>query len=373
MNDDAGGDSTIRPGLGINLEPSLLEPLDRFRRELGVWLDRAGLGPEESAFRTVLTEPGLTLRNYDPEPKAGPVLLIVPAPIKRAYIWDLLPRASVVRRGLESGLSVYLACWEHPGRDGRSFGLADYAERFMLDCVGSIEKERGNGSVFLAGHSLGGTLAALFTALHPERVRGLILLGAPLCFGPEVGALDRWIAKAPPAQHLTAFVAPVAGSLLSGWSLVADPLTFGWRRLRDGVRSLTDPRAQRTYLAVERWACDEMPMASAFFEELVEWLYREDRFMRGNLMIGGRRAVPELVRAPVLGVVDPNCRIVPPRAVLPFLRAVKSRDTAVIRYDGDVGVSLQHVGMLVGRDAHRTLWPEIIRWLHARADASSFS
>jgi polyhydroxyalkanoate synthase len=368
MNDDAGGDSAIRPGLGINLGPSFLEPMDRFRRELGVWLDLAGLGPEESPFRTVLSEPGLTLRNYDPEPRSGPVLLIVPAPIKRAYIWDLLPRVSVVRRGLESGLSVYLAYWERPGCDGQSFGLGDYAERFMLDCVGAIEKESGSGSVFLAGHSLGGTLAALFAALHPERVRGLILLGAPLHFGPDVGALDRWIAKAPPAQHLTAFVAPVAGSLLSGWSLVADPLTFGWRRLRDGVRSLTDPRAQRTYLAVERWACDEMSMAPALFEEIVEWLYREDRFMRGNLMIGGRRAAPEFVRAPVLSVVDPNCRIVPPEAVLPFQRAVRSRETVLLRYGGDVGVSLQHVGMLVGREAHRTLWPEIMRWLHARAE-----
>src|SRR5690554_6541164 len=132
MSEHGSSDSAIRPGLGINLEPSFFEPMDRFRRELGVWLDRAGLGPEESPFRTVLSEPGLTLRNYDPEPRAGPVLLIVPAPIKRAYIWDLLPQASVVRRGLENGLSVYLAYWEHPGRDGRSFGLADYAERFML-------------------------------------------------------------------------------------------------------------------------------------------------------------------------------------------------------------------------------------------------
>jgi pimeloyl-ACP methyl ester carboxylesterase len=32
------------------------------------------------------------------------------------------------------------------------------------------------------GRSLGGTLATLATALRPEGTRGLILLGAPLCF-----------------------------------------------------------------------------------------------------------------------------------------------------------------------------------------------
>lgn len=33
-------------------------------------------------------------------------------------------------------------------------------------------------------HHLGGTLAAIFCALEQESVRGLVLLGAPLCFAP---------------------------------------------------------------------------------------------------------------------------------------------------------------------------------------------
>ncbi|WP_077731112.1 alpha/beta fold hydrolase [Methylocaldum sp. 14B] len=371
MDDDVTDDFATRQGFYPNLDTWLFEPIDRFRRDLGLWFDLTGFGREETPFRTVMSAPGLTLRRYgpepEPEPEAGPVLLIVPAPIKRAYIWDLVPWASVVRRGLESGLSVYLVCWERPGRIGQSFGLADYADRLILDSVRAIGKERGNGPVFLAGHSLGGTLATFFAALHPECVKGLILLGAPLHFGRDVGLIDRWIATAPPAQYLTVVVAPVAGSLLSGCSFLADPLTFGWRRLLNGFRSLGDPQAQRTYLAVERWACDEMSMAPALFEEIVEWLYREDRFMRGNLSINGHKVAPRLVEAPVLSAVDPNCRIVPPQAVLPFHRAVRSRDTTVLWYGGDVGVSLQHVGMLVGQEAHRSLWPEIMRWVHARA------
>lgn len=352
----------------MNPDAWLFEPFDRFRREFGLWLDLAGFGSEETPFRTVAAEPGLTLRGYAPPSAAGPVLLIVPAPIKRAYIWDLAPGASVVRRALESGLSVYLAYWERPGRIGQSFGLADYADRLILDSVEAIGREKGDGPVFLAGHSLGGTFAALFAALHPERVKGLVLLGAPLHFGPRVGTIDRWIAAAPPARYLTALAAPVAGSLLTGAAFLADPMTFGWLRLWDGFRSLGDSQAQRTWLAVERWACDELPMAPALFEEIVEWLYREDRFMRGTLSIGGRRVAPELVEAPLLSVVDPNCRVIPPHAVLPFHRAARSRDATVLGYGGDVGVSLQHVGMLVGQEAHRTLWPEIVRWLHGHAN-----
>jgi polyhydroxyalkanoate synthase len=43
------------------------------------------------------------------------VVLIVPAPIKRAYICDLAPDVSVVQQLARSNLSFYLAQWEDPG------------------------------------------------------------------------------------------------------------------------------------------------------------------------------------------------------------------------------------------------------------------
>ncbi len=38
-------------------------------------------------------------------------------------------------------------------------------------------------------------------------------------------------------------------------------------------------------------------------------------------------------------------------------------------HGGDTGVALQHVGLLVGERAHREVWPEIFRWLHAHSEA----
>jgi len=39
----------------------------------------------------------------------------------------------------------------------------------------------------------------------------------------------------------------------------------------------------------------------------------------------------------------------------------------VLQYHGDIGVNLQHVGVLAGRNAHATLWPTIFDWLGAPA------
>jgi polyhydroxyalkanoate synthase len=43
--------------------------------------------------------------------------------------------------------------------------------------------------------------------------------------------------------------------------------------------------------------------------------------------------------------------------------ARQSREKTVLHYGGDIGVALQHVGPLVGRQAHRLLWPRIVDWM----------
>jgi hypothetical protein len=104
--------------------------LDALRRSRGAWLDAAGFGPEEAPWREVLCRDGMRLRAYG-EPTPGPVLLIVPAPIKRPYIWDLAPGRSVVRRALAAGCNVGLIEWVDPEGDAAGRGLDDYADRLI--------------------------------------------------------------------------------------------------------------------------------------------------------------------------------------------------------------------------------------------------
>ena len=67
--------------------------------------------------------------------------------------------------------------------------------------------------------------------------------------------------------------------------------------------------------------------------------------------------------APFLTVVAPHSRAVPPSAVLPVHTSFTATGNQVLEYDGDTGVVVQHLGVLVGRNAHRTLWPQILAWL----------
>src|SRR3954463_493499 len=97
--------------------------MDEARRQVGRALDASGLGPQETPYRVVAEWPGARLRAYHGQERTdGPVLLIIPAPFKKAYLWDLLPEVSVVRRCLARGLRVYLLEWLIPTQREDEFG-----------------------------------------------------------------------------------------------------------------------------------------------------------------------------------------------------------------------------------------------------------
>ena len=81
-------------------------------------LDDAGLAPREASWRLVLQQADLQLRRYDQQSGAAGAVLIVPAPIKRPYIFDLLPEVSVIRRLSAAEFVVYLSEWREA--DGAS-------------------------------------------------------------------------------------------------------------------------------------------------------------------------------------------------------------------------------------------------------------
>lgn len=339
------------------------ESLDEMRRRTGRMLDRLNLGRQETGFEVVFSRPAVRLRAYGTSRKGSPVLLIVPAPIKRPYIWDLSPERSVVRKAVDRGFDVYLVEWTEVQDDEARFGLEEYALIALGECIEAIRARSQTGRIFVAGHSLGGTFAGLYSACHPEHVRALVLIEAPLHFGEASGAFRRMLDAGAPAQALLQSSRPVPGSLINLMSLWASPKTFQHERYLDFVASLGSRADLETHVRVERWTLDELPMPRRLFDEVVEQLYRNDRFMRGELMIGNRRIHPRDVTSPVFAVFDPNSHIIPPASLLAFWEQVGSQDKEAVPYPGDTGVALQHVGALVGENAHRLIWPRIFDWM----------
>jgi polyhydroxyalkanoate synthase len=332
---------------------------DTVRRARGEALEALGFGPRECEHVIVATGQGWRLRAYGGG--SGRALLLVPAPIKRAYVWDLAPAVSVVRRLLEHHLCVHLLEWTPPASDAERADLDAHVEA-IATCLAAIA-QRGGAAPILIGHSLGGTLAAIFAAHDPHGPGGLVLLGSPLCFGAGVSAFrDALVSmiRAPPGAG-----APVPGSMLTLASALASPRTFVWSRLADLFASLADPQALEVHVRVARWALDEVPLPGRLSGQILGWLYRDDRFYRGTLPVMGRLVGPRDLSTPTLAIVNAADEIAPLSAVKPFLDAAPAA-SRLIGCPGETGVGLQHLALLVGRRAHSVVWPEIIAWIDAR-------
>jgi polyhydroxyalkanoate synthase len=357
--------TTNPPSVASKLDPDRYRNMDRYRHAQRELFDWAGFGPHESRYTVVHEETGLRLRKYDDSAADGPVLLIVPAPIKRPYIWDIAPEASVIRRCLDQGMQVYLAEWVPVSCHEHPFGLEDYSERLLSVCQREIAADSGQERIMLAGHSLGGLLAAMYTCLHPEAVRALVVLESPLHFGENAGSFAPMVASVEDAKPIAATFGDVPGSFLNAVSAAAAPHAFQWERLIDRYMSMVDPFAFRLHMRVERWTYDEFPLPGKLFHEIVELLYRHDQFMQGTLRIGDRTIGPHDLTAPLLSVVDPRSKVIPPSSVEPFHNAAASTQKELLYYEGDLGVNIQHVGVLVGASAHANLWPRIFEFLEA--------
>jgi polyhydroxyalkanoate synthase len=331
--------------------------LDLMRRAQGHALGAIGFDPAELSHRILASGDHWRLRDYGGR---EPSLLIIAAPIKRPYILDLGPDVSAIRYCLSWGVRVFLLEWIAPTASGGQVGL-DECARAVSECVARIATEPKATKPFLIGHSLGGTLAAVFCACEPRAVRGLLLLGVPLCFQPATNRFrDALVSMIPPDLSETGII---PGSLLSHASAFAAPDSFVWSRLMDAAMSLGDLRALDVHARVERWALDEAPLPGKLVHQIAEWLYRENRFCRGDLTVLGHTIGPSCLDVPTLAVVNTADDVAPLASIEPFLDALPTKDVTLIKYPGENGIALQHLGILLGREAYVRIWPKIIAWL----------
>ena len=72
---------------------------------------------------------------------------------------------------------------------------------------------------------------------------------------------------------------------------------------------------------------------------------------------------PSNLSVPALAVVTMADDVAPLASVKPCIDAMPATGVRIIQYPGEVGVGLQHLGILVGRQARAHVWPEIISWI----------
>ena len=243
------------------------------------------------------------------EPGRPPVLLIYSI-INRAWILDLIPGFSVIAHLLERGLDVYLAEWK-PAEPGCTDTLDDFIDPWLHGAVGHIQQTSGHERVGLFGYCIGGTIAAIYAARHPETVRSLVTLTTPLV-SSGAGVLELLINPAlfPLDEIITANRGVVPGKVVRHSIMAIKPYleVLKWKAYYE---NLHDDRVMALFEPIDRWANDNPDLPGAVFNSFVNEIYQDDRLARGETRIHGVPVDLGAIKAPLLNLVAEDDWIVP--------------------------------------------------------------
>jgi polyhydroxyalkanoate synthase len=220
----------------------------------------------------------------------------------------------------------------------------------------------GKKDYSMLGYCMGGTMSLIHVAAHPEdQPKNIVMLAAPIDFEqPNTYAL--WLKE----QHfnvdfMVSSLGIVPGEMLDFGAKMLKPFQNYVQSYFDLHGKLWDDKYVESWLAMNKWVNDGIPMPGETFRQWVKEFYRHNKLVKGRFAIGGKYVNLKDVTCNLLNLIAERDHIVPPEMSSTVMELVSSQDKT--QYIIPAG----HVGMVAGRGAVTTLWPMIADWLQKRS------
>jgi len=323
-----------------------------------------GTAPSEVVYQ----EGKMRLLHYIPavaKPHKVP-LLIIYALINKPYILDLQPDRSVIRGLLKEGFDVYMVDWGTPTEMDKFITLDDYINWYTNDAVDFIRERHRLNSISVLGYCMGGTLSVMFTALHPKKVKNLILMAAPLDFEADQGLLKLWAKEEYfDPDKLVDTVGNVPGEFLNFGFLLLDPVNNLYSKYLKFIDRVDDEEFVKMFFRMEKWINDGIPVAGEAYRQFIKDCYQQNLLVKSQLKLNGFKVDLNKITMPLLSLVSQYDYLVPPESSMSFNDLVPSKDKEMMVF------STGHIGLSVSSATRAKLWPRVAEWLRARSDIES--
>jgi polyhydroxyalkanoate synthase len=290
------------------------------------------------------------------QPRTGPPVLFIPAPVSRYFVIDLLPGRSFAGHVAAAGFDVYIADFGEPTTEDRFCDLAYYVDGLVRRCVRHVSTLSAQTRINIVGYCLGGTLSLLYAALYPTTVARLVLLTTSVD-GDVQGGIP-WVAhrmglagesyenpRLVPAAEVKSWFEMLA----PGSNSIVGRIGDLWDRLEESPERLRDIRTMAS------WVDDVVPAPGRLLAELYQQFGPgRNGLMRGTAKVGDRALDLRAVTMPLLSVSAEKDLIAPPDGVDAIRDVVPHAQ--VVRLPGG------HVGIVAGRAA-AALWQRTVTFL----------
>jgi polyhydroxyalkanoate synthase len=341
------------------------EPIAEFYERLAkaakLALDPPKVDVGMTPHRTIYEEGTMKLYRYDapkgPERKKRMPVLCVYALINKPYILDLQPGRSVIEDLLNCGLDVYLIDWGTPTEVYKDLTVSDYVNGLLDRCVNKVIEVSGEKKINLMGYCMGGTFSTMYVTQHPEKVKKMALMAAPISFDSKNSFLNVWaLAPGFDAKKIAETFGLVPPDFFNSGFALLDPLRTSYLKFKELLFRLDDKEFVENFLRMEMWTLDGIPMPGPTFREIIENGYQKDMLVKGTWTLDGKPMKLEDITMPVAGIIGTFDNIVPPECTWHAIECMGSKDKT--KFELPSG----HIGLAVGGRSHKELWPRVADW-----------
>lgn len=307
------------------------------------------------------------LHYYPMAEKIHPVpLLIVYALVNRFYMLDLQPDRSMIRRLLEQGIDIYLIDWGYPSRADKFLTLDDYINGYIDRAVEIIKKRSGVNKISLLGVCQGGTFSVMYAALHPDKVKNLIPVVAPIDFSTQAGLLHIWV-KYFDVDKIVDTLGNVPGDFLNNIFLLLNPFRLIIDKYVTFLEHVDNVEFTKNFLRMEKWIFDSPDQTGEAFRQFLKDCYQKNLLIKNEMRIDGKRIDLRKINMPVLNIVAELDHIVPADACKPLEEAVSSKDKKTLNFP------TKHIGLFVSSKFQKEVWSKVGEWLRLRSNTNGES
>lgn len=326
---------------------------------------QVGTAPKELVYR----EDKLRLYHFIPQVKQPfrIPLLFSYALVNRWMVADLQEDRSLIRNLLKEGIDIYLIDWGDPTRMDRWLTLDDYVNTYLDNCVDFIREQHNLDKINLLGICQGGTMAACYTALHPEKIKNLVLTVTPIDFhadkeeeNEDWGLLNVW------ARHLDIdpmidALGVVPAELLNFSFMLVRPMSLNVKKYTDMIDIMDDKNKIMNFLRMEKWLNEGPDSAGEAYRQFVKDFFQKNQLIKGEVMLGDQKVDLGNITVPVLNCFANQDHLVPPKSTRALAKYVGTKDYT------ELEVPAGHIGFYVSGKSQKMLAPGIAKWLKERS------
>lgn len=324
--------------------------------------------PKQEVFRRDKT----VLFRYQPlaEQTVNVPVLVVYGLIGRYTMADLQEDRSLIRNMLNRGVDLYAVDWGHPTRTDRWLTIDDYVDGYLNECVEFICRRHKMDRVNLLGICEGGVFTLCYSALYPDRVKNLILTITPVDFHADQGEerldhglINLWARSLTPEDidRMIDANGNLPGELMSFVFAMMTPMKSLTKYNLDMLDLFDDEKKLLNFLRMEKWLADRPHHPGEAAKQWLKDLYQQNKLVKSEFELGGRRVDLKRVRMPVLNVFAKDDHIIPPKCSQALAACVGSGDYTELALPGG------HVGVFVSGKSQGILGSGIVNWLRQRA------